>query len=305
MASVFPDWRVRIACAALFIVLPGMDMVLGSITFIQFYLAAFLIAAALAAPARTTVGAVLTRASLLVASLTGPFSVLFLPLYLARLAVLRNRDSAWSLAAVGLGAFIQVIALLTAGARGAASSTVAPWDVVRVIGLHLATGFTGTRLMTDLAGMQPPAWVAGVAIAALATLLLLSLRAVPRAFLLVTGYVLAATIGSSLLNGSDSTAVLLDPLSASRYFVIPWFVIGVLLIVSAAARNRVALALLAVLAVGIVADFRLPSGWNYGWSAAAACVGGPDPCDLRIFPGIPYWTFAWPGLAATNDAPGP
>ncbi len=305
LADALPDRRIRWACALLFIVLPGMDMIHGSITFIQFYLAAFLAAGALALPARTSSGAILFRLSLLIASLTGPFSVLFAPMYVVRAAIRRDRDSLWSLLAVGIGGAVQFVALLVAGGRGAAPPTLAPLDVIRVIGVHIATGFTGTRIMIELVARHPSFLVATAAILTLTALLLVALRSVPRRYLLVGGYVLAATIGSSLINGSDETAALLDPLSISRYFVIPWFVIGIFLIVSAARRNPAAVALLCVLAIGIVGDFRLPSGWNYGWSATAACVGRPDPCELRIFPGIPEWTFKWPGLASLDQIPAP
>jgi hypothetical protein len=305
LALALPDRRIRWACALLFIALPGMDMIHGSITFIQFYLAAFLAAGALAAPARTMSGAILFRMSLVGASLTGPFSVLFAPMYVVRAAIRRDRDSLWSLVAIGIGAAVQFVALLVAGGRGAAAPTLAPLDVIRVIGVHLATGFTGTRIMIELVDSQPSFLVASAAILALAALLLVALRSVPWRYLLVGGYVLAATIGSSLINGSDETAGLLGPLSVSRYFVIPWFVIGVFLIVSATRRNPAAIVLLCVLAVGIVGDFRLPSGWNYGWSEAASCIGGPDPCELRVFPGIPDWAFRWPGLASLDTVPAP
>jgi hypothetical protein len=305
LAGAIPSRRIRWACALLLIVLPGMDMILGSLTFIQFYLAVFLIAGALASPARTLWGALLFRLSLLIASLSGPFSVLFLPMYATRLAIRRDRESLWSLLAVGTGATVQIITLLVAGGRGAAAPTLSPPDVIRIVGIHLATGFTGTRFMIGLVGLEPSPLIASLAILVLSVLVLLALRSISRSWLAVGAYVLAATIGSSLINGSDSTETLLDPLSASRYFVVPWFVIGIFLIASAAKRNLAAIALLCVLAVGVLGDFRLPSGWNYGWSTAAACVGGAAPCQLPIFPGTPYWTFSWPGLAATHELPAP
>ena len=159
--------------------------------------------------------------------------------------------------------------------------------------------------MIDIAARQPSFLVATIAILGLAILLALALRSVPRRWLAVGGFVIAATLGSALVNGSDSTQVLLDPNSATRYFVFAWFVIGSFLIVSASRRNPAAIVLLCVLAIGIVGDFRLPSSWNLDWSANAACVGGPDPCDVKIFPGIPYWTLSWPGLAAIHDLPAP
>jgi hypothetical protein len=280
LATAVTDRRIRWACAVLFIVLPGMDMVLGSITFIQFYLAVFLVAGALASPARTIFGAITFRLALVIVSLTGPFSLLFAPMYVARAAIRRDRDSLWSLVAVGIGAAVQFVALLVAGGRGAAEPTLAPVDVIRVVGVHIATGFTGTRFMIELVARQPTAVVAIIAILILAALVLVALRSVPRGWLVVGGYVLAVTIGSSLLNGSDKTADLLDPNSVSRYFVLPWFVVGVFLIASASRRNLAAIVLLCVLAVGIVGDFRLPSGWDYHWSEDAACIGGPDPCPL-------------------------
>ncbi len=307
LATVIPDRNLRWAFALLVIVQPGVDMVLGSITFIQFYLGSFLVAAAIASPARGAVSAALTRAALIATALTGPFSILLLPLYGARLFARRDRDSVWSLSCVGLGAAAQVITLLLTGAGGreAAAPTLAPWDVARVVGIHLATGFTGTRIMSHLVIVWPPFWIAAPAILGLVGLVVLALRSVPRLWLLLAGYMWASIIGSSLIAGSDPTELLLNPLSASRYFVIPWLALGILVIFSATRRNRAAIALVALLAVGIVGDLRLPSGWDYGWTSAATCVGGPAPCEIRIFPGTPYWSLKWPGLDQTTQLPGP
>jgi hypothetical protein len=305
LAEAIPNRRIRLACALFFIVMPGMDMILGSITFVQFYLAIFLIAGALASPARSKLGAILFGIALMVASLTGPFSVLFLPLYLGRVAIRRDTDSVLTAVAVGAGAAIQAVLLLVAGGRSGVAPTVMPADVAQVLGVHLATGFVGTRFMLDIVASRPSFAIAAIGISVLATLLLLALRSLPKSWLIVGGYVLAITIGSSLINGSDSTEMLLDPLSVSRYFVIPWFVLGVFLIASASRRNPAAIALVCLLAVGIVGDFRLPSGWNYGWSSQADCIGTVNACELKIFPGTPDWTLRWPGLAATRELPSP
>ena len=66
-------------------------MTLGSITFIQFYIALFLVAVAVSNPPRTSLQAVATYVAVAAAAAHGPFGLVLVPLFAGRLVVRRDQ----------------------------------------------------------------------------------------------------------------------------------------------------------------------------------------------------------------------
>lgn len=131
LAGLIPSRRLRLVVALYFALLPTTYMTLGSITFIQFYLAIFLLAAAVSDAPRTRVESAGTYAAVVLAAATGPFGLLFLPLFAGRLVLRRDTYSALMLASVALPAIAQAAALLTHGHPGAAPPTTDPLAIMQ------------------------------------------------------------------------------------------------------------------------------------------------------------------------------
>ena len=95
LSNVLPDRRTRIVLAALLLLLPGSWETLGSITLVQWYVAIYLVAGRDRRAAERVAHSRRSRATLVAgACLTGPFSILFAPLFWARALVRRDRWSA-------------------------------------------------------------------------------------------------------------------------------------------------------------------------------------------------------------------
>src|SRR4029453_1665317 len=91
LSNGFPERWTRLLLAALLILLPGSWETLGSITLIQWYAAIYLVAVAIAAPPSRRSFEVVEAIVVTCAGLTGPFAILFMPLFWVRAAVRRDR----------------------------------------------------------------------------------------------------------------------------------------------------------------------------------------------------------------------
>ena len=63
------------------------------------------------------------------------------------------------------------------------------------------------------------------------------------------------------------------------------------------------MALCALLVVGIVADFWIDPHPYLDWADRSACIGGPQPCVVPVYPEQLY-SLRWPGPNGPYD-PGP
>jgi hypothetical protein len=301
LSGLIPSARVRIAVALYLVLLPTTGMTLGSITFIQFYLAIFLVAVAVSDPPRTVLQAGATYVAVGAAAATGPFGLILAPLFAGRLAVRRDRESLALVVAIGLIAAVQAVTLVTVGRPTAAPPTTNPLDILQILAGHAATLLYGGRpIAKAVESGVPVLWIEllGTATLVLAAIHLIRL---PGRWLLVAGYVAAAIIAPVFITGSDDTALLLDPLSASRYFVAPGALLGGSLIVALSRRPRhlLGVAMAAILAVGIVGDLRLKPYPDLGWPDASRCIGGSAPCVVPVYPGGP-WDIQWPGSGSVD-----
>jgi hypothetical protein len=274
------------------LLLTNADQALGSIAFIQFYLAIFLVGATIAnGPFRWLLIA------LVAASLTGPFSILVLPLFVGRTWIVRDRDSALRLACVGIPALFQLALILTSSPDPSSDYVHPAPDLVtavRIAAVHLDTAVAGATWTWFVARLEPGLWL-GTAITSVFLILVVGVAlTVPRRALLVVGYVIASVLVTTMWLGSDTSEGLLNPLSASRYFLVPTAMLAALAILSSDGRHRVGIILLGLLLFGAIADFRLPARPDLDWGHKAACIGGPAPCEVPIYPSE-RWTIRWPG----------
>lgn len=299
LADLVPSQIGRWLIAFLLIVVPGSFESLGSSTYIQWYLAVYLIIAAMARRPSSRFEKIGDAVTLVVAALTGPFGLLVAPLYVARFIRDRDRPAAWRAAAVVVPALLQAVVLI-ASPRAPAIAWVNPVDVLTVIGLRaVILPLVGTNEVSTLtADGYSLAFAAVAATLAAEALLLMALWLPNRRWALTLLYGFGVSLAASLKGSTDDLSNLLSASSSQRYFLIPGIMI-VLLLGSALVSLRswrwfVAASLSAVLVCGIVNDFALRP-WGYlDWQHNSACIGGPTPCVVPVAPpGV--WSIRWPG----------
>lgn len=305
LAAALPSRPSRIALAAQFVLLPGSWETLGSTTLVQFYLGIFLVLASLtASPTRRWVQAAEIGA-LVLAGLSGPFSILFAPLYVARAWLRRDRWTLTTAVVVGSCGAIQAVAVLLGDrspevptAVGAAGLLVArAWS--SVIGDFWLSAAIQARpspaLVAVATGML--AWL----VVALIGRLTMQVRAT-IAFAAIVSVVAALTGREASF--PDSTYL------ASRYFLIPTFLVALALAAwfgegttspggstqpAIVGHSRmVGIVVAGLFVVGVVGDFSLPRRATHEWAVRSRCIGGPLPCTVAVeYPNA--WSIHWPG----------
>ena len=305
MADLIPSQLGRWLVALLVIVVPGSFESLGSVTYVQWYLAVYLIVASMARlPASRLEGAG-DVATLTIASLTGPFGILAAPLYVIRLALERSHAAAWRCLAVVIPALVQGTVLVTSP-RAAAVSWSNLTDVVSVFGLRgVIVPLLGSQQVSSLTsnGVAPTIAVAG-AFAAVAALVVLACGLPNRRLTLVIGYGYVVMLAAGLKGSTDAVESFYSVWSAQRYFLIPGIMIAVLIGSALASlgswRRLLAAALMLVLGIGIVNDYLLPPRPYLDWSVTSSCIGGPAPCVVPVMPPA-VWSIRWPGLGGDYE----
>ena len=298
LENIIPTRNIRLALAIGLIVLPGSSETLGSITLVQWYLGIFIVLASLARRPETPAGRTAEGASLVIAGLTGPFVVLFTPLFWARAARIRD---AWSIRLAALTtacALIQSIAFAT-GHR--ASATFSPDAAVGVLLPRLWSSVIGEFWLRTFMQFGPPLAVALVASAALAFIVVAVWAQTPPLLRGTTAIVVAVVVAAAF--ASEQPSFPMSPYLGSRYFLIPTFMI--LLCVAAAVERRPAIASVALgagLVVGIVGDFSLPGHEVHDWADQSQCIGGNAPCTVPVSLEN-AWTIHWPGRSGTYVQP--
>ena len=252
-------------------------------------------------------------------SLTGPFSILFLPLLAPRLlGVLRGAlpiRRQLVPVVVAAGAAIQFgFALTSARIVGAVQSgPLSLREVLTVLSMHTffnaVFGINGfTRFYRTL-----PLFAYGLGLAAVAFLLFVAVRDRVKP-LLILFYLAALSITLSFVFPLNDLRLWLHPQAGPRYFLFACvFIVFAILHLAFAARScrgvgRVLLA--ALVAVGIPADFFHPGGPDTRWADHAAVFrslpAGSDFCDTRGAPLPPGDGFAQekPLRAISRRSPG-
>jgi hypothetical protein len=306
LANVFPDRRTRIVLAALLLLLPGSWETLGSITLVQWYVAIYLVAVAIANPPSRRAFQAVEAIVVAGASLTGPFAILFAPLFWARAFIRRDRWSATLAGIVSVCGAVQLVILSASGQRSAAIPDAAA--VLTDLANRLWSTMLGGLWVSgaETLGLDPR--LVGLASIALVVALLVVWMSVPRVPRIVFAYAAAAIVATTVLDQPHGFPD--SPYLAGRYFLVPAFCVAVAVacqVGTSAGRSRaVAIAGLVVSGVflfGIVGDARLPAHPDYGWPQRSACVGGEAPCTAPVeFPAA--WTIHWPGSGGTYVQPG-
>jgi hypothetical protein len=288
LSGVIPSQLMRLGLAGCVIVAPLTSMTLGSVTFAQFWLALFVIAAAFSS------GGMFVKTALFATGLSGPFAILMTPLYAMRLWVKRDRES-WQLLIVIASAGIIQLAVLAMSGRHGAAPTMDPLTVVRILGIHLNGMVLGERWMGVLNAASPTPWLGVLGSAGFAVLVALVLRGEQRVAVVGLGGSAILIVASALLLGTDDASLLLDPLSATRYFMVPAVILLAFTLRGIARHDRAAMILGCFVVIGVAGDFRLPTYPDLGWPSASWCIGGPAPCVVPIYPGG-QWDIEWPGM---------
>jgi hypothetical protein len=306
LSNVFPERWTRLLLAALLILLPGSWETLGSITLIQWYAAIYLVAVAIAAPPSRRSFEVVEAIVVTCAGLTGPFAILFMPLFWVRAAVRRDRWSGVLAAIVSVCAAVQLAILVASGERSAGLPDLGV--AVGNLSYRLWATVLGGRWTSGLTSIGVDPLVVGAATVVLLAALVVVWTRVPRVPRLAFGYAALAVIASTILDQPQGFPE--SPYLAERYFIIPAFCVAIAVVSVLADRERrgpairgAGVIVAGLLLVGIVGDARLPAHPDYGWAERSACIGGPDPCRVPVeFPNA--WTIHWPGSGGTYSQPG-
>lgn len=273
LSRVVPSRAGRIALAAAALLWPGALDVLGFPTSIGTYLAAYLVALAVAHPATSRAGMAHDATIAVLAALSGPSVVLIAPIFWLRRSWLTWLIS--GLALIQLG-----VLLLTPQIPLVVPAAALVWDVLT---LRINVAFLGPRLAAPA-----PEWVAIGLLIAASFILYRTRSPWPWVYAaVVVGGAAVPRIGESLSYwiGADE-----------RYFLLAFLAAVTLVIAGLHDRfaRPVAMILAAVMVIGALPDVRLQPHPDTNWSQQSRCIGGPEPCRVEVFPGG-KWDIQWPG----------
>lgn len=298
MSPLIPSLPARILAALLYIVLPASYETHVNLTNTHWYLTLTALCILVARPPTTGRVKVLETLAVALFSLTGPFSVLFLPLVARRLAGSRCAPrSLGRLQAliIASGALIQVGFALTS-AR--VSHAVAPYghlsarELLTVVSMHsFFNALFGINGFTRVYGQLHPA-VYGLGLLALGYLLFVALRD-RIGPLLILFYLAAASIALSFAFPLNDPRIWHHPQAGPRYFLFAAIFVHLsLLHLAFAARSgrSIGKVLLVFAAIaGIPADYFHPRQPDTHWADNAAVFRSlPAGSDFTI-PVVPLY----------------
>ena len=285
MESILPGAWQRYAFATALLLAPAVYEVLGIDIAIYIYLAVYLVALAVAIPPTSQLGRLMDVGGAVLAGLTGPFSLLFAPLFVAR----RHRLSA----VIAACATIQLFFLITSPGREWAAPAVS--TIVESAALRINVAVLGSLV----GAIAPPqaAVVVGLALGFVAV------KGAPvrawgpfaYAALVVAGAGIAVT-GPAIADGV---------VAGERYFVLGSMTAALIVIVGIASESQAARATARVLGALIVAGyllgFRVPPFQDGTWPQRSACIGSATPCFLPVVPS--RFSVQWPGTSGSYAPP--
>jgi hypothetical protein len=288
MSGAIPSRGARTALAVSLPLLPGSGELAGTLWGLQWYGCVFLVAAAFARPSRWLL------VPITVAGLTGPFSLIVWPIFLAR-----ARDSQ-ALAVIGC-VVLQGSALLVSE-RFAARGAVDPLIMGQVLALRGAESVLSPSL---LAAFQETSLLIPM-LATLAVALVAAARAVPRSALIAIAYVVIAVAIAGVVAAPNRGDQLLAPGTGARYFLPVAVMIVVVALAAIGSRHPAYRAyggiLGMVVVIGMRHTFQVEPRPVEGWAdLAPMCIGSTEPCAVPVYP-PDTWTLRWPGAAGTYSA---
>lgn len=299
MAPLVPSFPARVAAALLLVSLPASYETHANLTNSHWHLALTSVCILVAQPAANARVRALEALGAGLIALTGPFSILLLPLLaprlfkvVKRLAPLRGQVAAVVLAA---GAAIQLVFAAASGRIGSAAAptgALSLQEVATVVSMHAF--FNAVFGINGFAGFYQalPPVAYGLGLLALAFLLFVAVRDRVRP-LLILFYLAALTVTLSLLFPLNDLRLWLHPEAGPRYFLFACAFVdfSILRLACSARPSRfVGYALLAaVVAVGVPSDFFHPVQPDVRWSDHVAVFRSlPAGTDFYV-PVVPLY----------------
>jgi hypothetical protein len=303
MADAWPSARARLLFALIYLVLPNSWEIYGNLTDTQWHLAilAFCVLVSTAPGNRSqfTFDAIV----LTFAGLSGPFSLLLLPIAFWQALADRRSANWWRGAVVAVTASIQIGLLLTHNqTRPAGPLGASPLVLARIVALQI--------LLRSLSGTMslPPVIQAAVlqhdAVPVLVCLVAAGFGAIAayvgppvlRKAMLFAAASFSAALATPLVSATDPQwPIMTMPLSGDRYYIFPimaW--LGALFILAADRRFMLrgfGIGLIAIMLVwGVPMDFQYPLASPIGFKQRARVFMAAPPgtrMEFRVRPGGP------------------
>lgn len=287
--------------ALAFVAVPHMGEVFFNITNLQWLTAFVLIQQVIIAAPKNTRERLGDALILAVVALTGPFGVVFLPLFVWRAWRERDRDSLVALALVGAGAALQVWFMVTTGPRFDYQS--APFQLGPTLVVLARRLVIWPLLGRDLATGLPAPVVGALGVTILGAVAAWCLRPHPRRTLRapILAALVLITLAGVYRTRPDTWAG--DNLEfGERYFYVPRVLFVWLLVWEFDATSRLAavasrLFCAAVLVVH-VRSYTLPAPKDYHWASQVEPIRQGVRADLAILP--EGWTLEYRGRPAAS-----
>ncbi len=299
MGRHIPSFAGRAAAALLYVAVPASYETHVNLANAHWHLALACVCMLVVSPAAGALTRSLETLALLVFSLTGPFSMLFLPLVAPRLLAAvkgapRDHRLTPALLIAG-GAAIQAGVALSSARVGAGASSfgyLSSQELMTVVSMHaFFNPLLGIEGLSRVADFLPPA-AYGLGILGLAFLAFVAIRDRVRPLLLLL-YLGALSIALWCVFPLNDPRIWLNPRSGSRYFLFAclFVLLTSLHLARCAPPLRViGLLLLGVaVVVGIPADFSHPRQPDIRWADQAAVFRSlPAGSDFSI-PVVPLF----------------
>lgn len=200
LAAFLPGQRTRIVVAIGLLLLPATGMIFWSLAYVQWFTGTYLAAMLVATPSMSRTSRAGDAIGLLLAGLTGPLSIILLPLYLLRA---REPTRRWPAAWLGLAAVIQT--LVYVASHREATGLLEPNLILEVILVRGGWAITGLLL---------PPMVAVVLIGLIAVVV----RHLPKRHLFAAAYIALVIPLAGILGHVFSTRDMLSPEYGPQYF---------------------------------------------------------------------------------------
>jgi hypothetical protein len=280
MSRFIPSAGWRAVTAFVFVMLPATGWLYWTLADVQWITGTYLVAMLVATPPTTARGRFGDAIGLLIAGLTGPLSILLLPLYIIR----GWRETAWRWHIIWLGFATGVQALMLLVSFRAPAAGLDLGALAEVLPLR--------AVALPLAGMH----AATLPALPIALLLLFALAAalwrMPRHVLAGAAYMVILIPLAGLQATRYETASLVDPHRGEQYFYLCGVIFAGLILAALARGRRAALPIALILALAMVGDARIAPVPATGWAERAACIGGAQACVVPVAPS-PYWSVWW------------
>ena len=265
---------------------PHTGEVIGTITDVQWLTAFLLVVQLFTTRAAGAAQRVIDGIIVVVAALTGPFSLLFVPFFAWKAWVDRNPETKWLLVLVTVCAVIQGVFVARTGPHFDYQNK--PWDLA---GLG---GIVGTRLVVwPLLGPTLLTWIPPLALRAvsvgLLAFLIWQLRPGERRSMRVQlTALLLIVLGAGVYRIRADTWVPYDIEHGDRYFFISRVLLGWLLVLEVCRLGPLAWRTgAAVAAFGLamnLSTFVLPTPPDYDWAAHCDPIRRGEPARLPTLP---------------------